>query len=1266
MKKKKLITALSVLFATSFSGFLFACGEVDKGGIKSIEFEGLKTEYTEDDTALDLSTLKVNLEYKNKDPETNKRYTAELLPEQCDIDFSQVEWGTRGTYEVTVTPKDQSGDAKVSEKFTITIDHAFGAADENGIETCQHKFENNTICGAERQQLKLDDTVVTVAWNNQATYTSTTNKISQAPREGENHVSYGTVSIGQKVSLTMEIDAVDTAATWNTPLMGIRNGDVGILPREDAYVIGVAAGYTTPATGSKDTGATAGSADESSTEWICYSSGSTWSASDLAPIGNEKAVVVVTYNYRTDGIMEIIHSATFAGSTSARVLTYTIKVPAAAYEIVCYGEKVTMHVTDYSIVKNLKIDTFTMQSEPTKKIYAENEMFDTTGIAATAKYLGGEGLTTPVTTYNIYADDAAGKVVNLATTPLTRGLTNFRLEFEGKTIALQGIEVRPSLLNIAYNSPALAEAGYASADSEARYGVVNGNVAVILSGKASRAADGTTYVAFALGNTVAANAKITGVEVTGVTAIKAEVAGGAALVAIPVTDETKNVVVKVTGTYKDRTEAETTDVYVDLSALEIPKYTTGVSGAAYLDEGGDIVVTYYGVASKEGFTLKLGKYSATVTDVEAALAQETPEYKVYVGQKANPTAYVSAVAFDAEAKTLAVTYTLAAPKLEGNAFTAEFEASLLDASKNVLAEETLAYTFAMSENAAKNGYVQIAENVYVKAFDGQLVLVTTGATYDLNKISSSVSLNIQNESGIAYDLSVEAANGAAALTGYNDATKASSVVMTYVGTFGNSYDIDVGAVIVTKIDVTKLGLNGGYFFEVIGTEQGKVYTIYKVEEGAITPVTVDTTGMERTAGTQGDCLIGGTAAFEYTIAEGETFKFGSKTVEATGIHTYDENGVCTVCGTTVYGDKTEKNMKVGAIANATKRGYTLSFHVSGVTSDWGSAVASAGSYFITLPNLDPWGVMGANKFPGSNNLFNGGAWNSFLNCEADVLLVVAPSGITYYKNGVKVVEYKASELLEKSTNTVEDFINGHLALVEKEGFTFAAGADIGTVSNLTVYTAALTSYQLELVELNTKPVTIGDKTFQMSNMAPQEIINLDESGAWWTGGTTDFRVSGDFAIRYTWNNVRDVNWCQDCVIEFNTIGDAPVYFDITNMQSNPWSDLTKDTTKTTTVLVNGEVGKLPVQGDAAEGAYEGSYTVYVVRIGSTLYIYQECVSTKGDVYTVIDVISGFTTDDLMARLTGNPYWVDDITATVGTAKDVTPAKEETPEETPAE
>ena len=146
-----------------------------------------------------------------------------------------------------------------------------------------------------------------------------------------------------------------------------------------------------------------------------------------------------------------------------------------------------------------------------------------------------------------------------------------------------------------------------------------------------------------------------------------------------------------------------------------------------------------------------------------------------------------------------------------------------------------------------------------------------------------------------------------------------------------------------------------------------------------------------------------------------------------------------------------------AVSNADSAGIAVSFEIAGnLTSDWSSVAMTAQNYKITLPNLDPYNTSGdfskTHAYPvnsgNTNNFVNGGTWNAFLNTTCYVTVSVDPVNqkISYYKNGVKVIEYSGTDQIfereistnqwEKVSNTVSEFISAFLSAVKSDGVGF--------------------------------------------------------------------------------------------------------------------------------------------------------------------------------------------------------------------------------------
>lgn len=1065
---RKLKVALVLLFSMCFSLFLYACGG-NTSGVVSVSISGVKTTYEETATADDFTTegMVVGVIYKEgmEKDENGKIIPVELEPEEYTVDASRVQWGTPGSYFVRVTPNGQKEAAEkegvnltteVYGEFTLTIEHAFEDKG-NGLEECE-------VCGAQRETLEIADTIVSAAWGAKQTVSAPDGQTvyAKGPAEGDQFVTYGSIGMGQSITLTMTIKEIDTSAAWNTPLMGIRSGNKGLLPREDNWVIATgpnAAETNFVAPNNTPTGgvATVGEATTESTEWVVYNKdGNMWNASDMVD-----GTLEVTYNYREDGIMEIIHVL-----NGSNTIHYSINLPNAAYDVIAYGEKVTVEVTKVVVVRNLLLQEFNMLSAPDKLVYAENTMFDLTGLKAKAVY--NKGIESEITTYEIYADTETLNNIDLRTNLLTADMENFRITFSGEEIALDVQVVESPILYASNNAPQFGD----FSDSLPVYdATAEGELAIVISGKAypnfMGMGEGMHMVLFRLATEIGAN--ITNVQVFDAANVEVEdsammIDGNVAdqkyiLVAIgidAVEGVYPNYALKITtGTGEDAVEYE---FVIDLSALAVPEVMSMVNPATEVTlDGGTAQIQYAGEALMgdiDDYTVYVGTRRAKIEALKAA----TVSAPVELGD-----VLVTECLIDADDGMMMISFVLPAPDFESN-FANKYVVTLRDTDGNTVAEDTLNYSWAIED------MVEVAEGVYVYAKGTKLVLVApnnnenilAGAGFDLL-------LNVQNENAEAFDVSMSLGAADGAFASVNKLTSASKAKASVSGTIGNVDDTDVGYALIGALDVRALGLRNTnetatqtYYFEVVETK-GVVGAIYKVEGNVITAASM-TPDEDSKEGATGDCLVGG---LEYYVDAATGFKYGQAGGAAHGNHTFVE-GVCSECGSTRF-ETTTNGMQVAAIdKNLADRGLTVSFTVSGATADWTSAVITTSKNFIiTLPNVDPWNntsgeYTGVNAFPGVdvnvNNLFNGGAWNSFLGdanntVTAHVTIVIsATQGVVFYKDGVKVIHYPATQAM--GTGTMGGLATVMLNDIAENGFTFANGADVGTVTNLEVYTAA--------------------------------------------------------------------------------------------------------------------------------------------------------------------------------------------------------------------
>ena len=169
----------------------------------------------------------------------------------------------------------------------------------------------------------------------------------------------------------------------------------------------------------------------------------------------------------------------------------------------------------------------------------------------------------------------------------------------------------------------------------------------------------------------------------------------------------------------------------------------------------------------------------------------------------------------------------------------------------------------------------------------------------------------------------------------------------------------------------------------------------------------------------------------------------------------------------------------------------------------------------------------------------------------------------------------------------------------------------------------------------------------------------DTSYTWWDNGTgkgltATSLSSGNFAVRYTWENTDDVNY-SDVVVEL--YDSTPYYWDWTlaSLDSSDttggtldaWGDLQSDTNTTFSYTEDGSSATWVAPG-GSDGDFDGKYEVVIVRVGTTLVVQATINRASGEVAVYTVTQTSFTTSALSSTLTGNIYFIDDITVATGT------------------
>ena len=890
---KKLRIALAVVFSLCFSLFLVACG----GGkeVTEIELSGGTRTFTEGE-AFSTGDLQVTVYYRGSDK------AVVLESGKYEVDDSAYNPDKAGTYTIVITPEQTpaEGAQPVTATYDVTVEHSWTAStEEAGTEVCG--------CGAKRTNLTgLNDKMVMIEWNNPATIEISENSPAEAPSNGENHVTYGVLVAGQTMTLTLQIDAADASQNWFAPLMGFRNGADGVLPREDLWVIVDAgkSGYTTP--GMTAGTAATGSATTESPLWQVYYRGEAINAGDMQPSGDQKATVVVQYDYTSDSIMYIRHTLTPAGGGATKELIYSVLVPNASYEICAYGEKCEYTVTAVETVMNTYMTGFEGKITA-NQIQAEGKMFDTSGIESTATMSDGNKVED---LFNAYAM-LDGSVVNLAVTPLAAGMTDFYIEFAGAQYYLtsdgtadgqDSVTVLPTeftqvtasavVKGEVFDAPQVAADYAVDAAGDAVEIVVTGTANMLTAAqKEALGTDKSSFVAF----------KLSALS-EGVTAVSVDNGGYAVLV-----DGIIEVVLPVGADYTVTiTAGETTQTAkVNMSKVTAPTAGAYVSASDFtLDAGGTYTVVYTGLSDIDSLSLVTGGKRDTIADIKAEITAEG-QYTALRNQM-----YINSVEETEEG--LVVVYEVAAPQIVNLSATNVSRAvEIRNADNESLASLTLYYNMSFSD-APSGAYAKISDDTVV-FISGDLMYVIKGVTaesvagkLDYTDLFIDATLNIENDLGQPYDVSISSSADGTKADVNNTITLSSGATAKVVtlGNVGDDTDYDYGALLVYQFSVTALGLRTEDTAEVFrftanedNTNGQETYTIFTVTGNEITSEVVTPTG-ERTE-TQGfSCVSDGIEV--YTTEDG--FKYGAIITPATGVHEFGEFvedvATCSVCGAT--------------------------------------------------------------------------------------------------------------------------------------------------------------------------------------------------------------------------------------------------------------------------------------------------------------------------------------------------------------------------------
>ena len=269
--------------------------------------------------------------------------------------------------------------------------------------------------------------------------------------------------------------------------------------------------------------------------------------------------------------------------------------------------------------------------------------------------------------------------------------------------------------------------------------------------------------------------------------------------------------------------------------------------------------------------------------------------------------------------------------------------------------------------------------------------------------------------------------------------------------------------------------------------------------------------------------------YKAILAQGHNYQDGicvrCKKEDPRYSHQWEEIGdyfICSECGAITKNNGTQWTLPADLFEGVSETGFTVTMNTSDVGTsvalgDWDSVALMSGQHnaIITLPNLDPYNMVTegmtdeeaaiaatlteTNFWPGVDDFYNGGVWNSFVNSDTApsnfTTVVVEPGeegGISYYLNGVLVVRYAYDRVnnsgLAEKTGTAGDYVELFLMLIERTGLIVANAGF--TATNAVVYLEALEAGEIAaLAKYNEKEGYYPPETV---NLSQKTIDNMDD------------------------------------------------------------------------------------------------------------------------------------------------------------------------------
>lgn len=551
------------------------------------------------------------------------------------------------------------------------------------------------------------------------------------------------------------------------------------------------------------------------------------------------------------------------------------------------------------------------------------------------------------------------------------------------------------------------------------------------------------------------------------------------------------------------------DISLDLSAVSTYSVSTQVSGEPTLGGGGQMTITYSGSDLPANVSFR-------VNGADVAVGSSSADGVMLVSYKDNTL-------------TLTLPSFVSAPK----AFTID----MVNADGLLVASRTVSATTVGSDSNTATvetddgtAYAVVNGNNLAVVFAG----VAPGSTQDLWINANMGTANDVSLIGWRNYQFTTYASGAIEFT--NAANNAATDSIGYYFVEGRWYA-------VVNIGLAPMGVtaNADYGFELsfaesaVAASEGYVtYYFVSAMSGSVEEkqVSADTAATEIVPNS---CT---TVGYNGIRVEGGKFYANISVEPAHDWRESDVDGqyICSVCGAILHsGSATNASIDALGTTEAgslVDTGLTVSFWMSGATSDWGAIGLSvgSGSVKITMPNLDSWApnlgsgatereqelaelVKETNAYPNASNLQSGFDYATFLNKSVYATIVISMTeGIKYYANGELAVEYQINVDLStgngKHPLQSQYFAELFLLLAQRQGFVISQSgmqAENAIIERDTLTADEVAArYTAYLAEHSYYPAGAETPTHpEWNEVAPVALGTDGSSSGSWTAWTVD-------------------------------------------------------------------------------------------------------------------------------------------------------------------